>query len=399
MDAQAFRGARVLVTGASSGIGFDVAARMHACGAHVTLLARNAVALQAAAHRIDPALNAAADSPAYGSAEAGAGSAAATARVGTVVADLRDHARLAAAVGEAVAAMGGLSVLVVSGGNGGAEYLGLDPALPASYEALNQLHVQATLVLMRVRCSVRLRRARPVRGGLQTELASVTCDQSVGSCLLRAGRGKGAGGSSRGNGRRELAGGRSAVASHGAVQLRQGGAARAGAQPRLRTRRRRRACQRCAPGGHLHGRVGAHGGEPRCQRRRVRSGARRIPPAATRRADGRGQRGGHVSGVQRAQLVHHGCGKPLLPATYDERALQASLRYRPTYISNPVRRALRAYFARAWVCSTALGEKNTRMQACCCLWTAAWGSPAGSIRRKRWRNGPLHGLHHATCCL
>ena len=167
MDAQAFQGARVLVTGASSGIGFDIAARMHACGAHVTLLARNVVSLQAAAHRIEPALGAAADSLAHGSADADAGSTAATARVGTVVADLRNHARLADAVGEAVAAMGGLSVLVVSGGNGGAEYLGLDPALPASYDAVNQLHVQATLVLMRVRSSVRLRRARPVRGGAQ----------------------------------------------------------------------------------------------------------------------------------------------------------------------------------------------------------------------------------------
>jgi NAD(P)-dependent dehydrogenase (short-subunit alcohol dehydrogenase family)/uncharacterized protein YndB with AHSA1/START domain len=83
---------RVLITGGSSGIGLAVAEALVAEGAEVALLARNELGLAAAKRKL---------------ADAGAEAI-------TVSADVSDREALATAIDEAVAALGGLDVLVTS---------------------------------------------------------------------------------------------------------------------------------------------------------------------------------------------------------------------------------------------------------------------------------------------
>ena len=85
-------GKRVLITGASSGIGAAAAAAFAAEGAHVALLARSRSGLETVAERVRSE----------------------GVRAHVAVADVSDRARLEAAVEEAVAALGGLDVLVLN---------------------------------------------------------------------------------------------------------------------------------------------------------------------------------------------------------------------------------------------------------------------------------------------
>jgi len=64
-----------------------------------------------------------------------------------VVGDLKKPETMAAVVVEAVEKMGGLDILVVSGGNGYSEYLGLDANDLASYQMMHNVGVMSPLFL------------------------------------------------------------------------------------------------------------------------------------------------------------------------------------------------------------------------------------------------------------
>lgn len=112
--------------GASRGIGLEVAAKLAAAGAQVTLLARDGAKAAAAAERCGNGTR-------------------------HVTADLLDLTALRAATRAALEGLGGLDLLVIAGGNSGSEYLGLDPNAPESFRLLQAIHVEATLALVQVR--------------------------------------------------------------------------------------------------------------------------------------------------------------------------------------------------------------------------------------------------------
>src|SRR3954451_24747689 len=95
-------GRRVLITGASSGIGAAAAEAFAREGATVALLARSRAGLEAVAARVR----------AEGLGAAAAGGRGGGGRAQVVVCDLGDRPRVEAAVEEAASAMGGLDVLV-----------------------------------------------------------------------------------------------------------------------------------------------------------------------------------------------------------------------------------------------------------------------------------------------
>jgi 7-alpha-hydroxysteroid dehydrogenase len=64
-----------------------------------------------------------------------------------VVGDLKKPETMKEVITGAVEKMGGLTILVVSGGNGKSEYLGLDAADPASYRMMNDVGVLSPLFL------------------------------------------------------------------------------------------------------------------------------------------------------------------------------------------------------------------------------------------------------------
>lgn len=64
-----------------------------------------------------------------------------------IVGDLKEPTTMAAVVKEAVDLMGSLTILVINGGNGGSEYLGLDAADPQSYRMMNDVAVLSPLLL------------------------------------------------------------------------------------------------------------------------------------------------------------------------------------------------------------------------------------------------------------
>lgn len=64
-----------------------------------------------------------------------------------VIADLKDPNCMTGAVQEAVSHMGGLDVVVVSGANGGSEYLGLPADHPDSFQLLHTMSVISPMVL------------------------------------------------------------------------------------------------------------------------------------------------------------------------------------------------------------------------------------------------------------
>ncbi len=68
-------------------------------------------------------------------------------QVSGVVGDLKKPETMAAVVAESVAMMGGMDILVISGGNGKSEYLGLDAQDAASYRMMNDVCVLSPLFL------------------------------------------------------------------------------------------------------------------------------------------------------------------------------------------------------------------------------------------------------------
>lgn len=120
---------RVLIVGASSGIGLAVAERLAAEGARVVLLARDEEGLALAKHRVEAAAGVAAER----AAEAAGGTAVGIpvdrgATVHTVAADVRDREALGDAMTRAVALLGGLDVLVTAAvGAAWGPFLDTDP--------------------------------------------------------------------------------------------------------------------------------------------------------------------------------------------------------------------------------------------------------------------------------
>jgi NAD(P)-dependent dehydrogenase (short-subunit alcohol dehydrogenase family) len=68
-------------------------------------------------------------------------------QVSGVVGDLKKPETMAAVVAESVAMMGGLDILVISGGNGKSEYMGLDAQDAASYRMMHDVCVLSPLFL------------------------------------------------------------------------------------------------------------------------------------------------------------------------------------------------------------------------------------------------------------
>ena len=64
-----------------------------------------------------------------------------------VIADLKDPNRMIGAIEETVSNMGGLDVVVVSGANGGSEYLGLPADAPESFQLLHTMSVISPMML------------------------------------------------------------------------------------------------------------------------------------------------------------------------------------------------------------------------------------------------------------
>ena len=126
---------RCLVTGASdpTSVGYACAqALLEAGAAAVTITGRHAATLEAAVQSLS-------DSK----------SSPKAASVYSVVSDLTRPETMEATVNEAVSQMGGgsLHILVISGGNGGSEWLGLDAQDPASYTLLQAVSVLSPMKL------------------------------------------------------------------------------------------------------------------------------------------------------------------------------------------------------------------------------------------------------------
>ncbi|GBF97439.1 hypothetical protein Rsub_10362, partial [Raphidocelis subcapitata] len=110
-----FRGRHVLITGASEGVGLELAKALVPAGARVTLLSRSEPKLRAA----EAAALSAASAAAAGDRSAGpaGGGGAGGRRVTCVVAaDVTDEAAVAAAVAEAAAALGEVQILLCCAG-------------------------------------------------------------------------------------------------------------------------------------------------------------------------------------------------------------------------------------------------------------------------------------------
>lgn len=120
---------RCLVTGASNptSIGYATAQALLDAGAgHVTIMGRDKVKVDATVASLKDMSKG---------------------QVSGVVGDLKKPETMAAVVQEAVGIMGGLDILVISGGNGYSEYLGLDPQDPASYRMMHDVGVLSPLFL------------------------------------------------------------------------------------------------------------------------------------------------------------------------------------------------------------------------------------------------------------
>ena len=118
---------RCLVTGASdpTSIGYACAqALLDAGAAQVTIMGRDKDKVSAAVTSLS-----------------GKG------KVSGVVGDLKKPETMATVVQEAVGLMGGLDILVISGGNGGSEYLGLDAGDADSYRMMQDVGVLSPLFL------------------------------------------------------------------------------------------------------------------------------------------------------------------------------------------------------------------------------------------------------------
>jgi NAD(P)-dependent dehydrogenase (short-subunit alcohol dehydrogenase family) len=74
-------------------------------------------------------------------------SVSATVTVSGVVGDLKKPETMTSVMEQVIEKMGGLDILVISGGNGGSEYLGLDASDPASYRMMHDVSVLSPLFL------------------------------------------------------------------------------------------------------------------------------------------------------------------------------------------------------------------------------------------------------------
>jgi NAD(P)-dependent dehydrogenase (short-subunit alcohol dehydrogenase family) len=123
---------RCLVTGASdpASVGYACAQALLQAGAgKVTIMGRDEDNVSAA---VTSLTNGGIDNPQA---------------VSGVVGDLKKPETMASVIEEVVGKMGGLDVLVISGGNGGSEYLGLDALDPASYRMMHDVSVLSPLFL------------------------------------------------------------------------------------------------------------------------------------------------------------------------------------------------------------------------------------------------------------
>ena len=123
---------KCLVTGASdpTSVGFACAkALLKAGAAQVCIMARNKDAVNTAISKL------------------GEGGLEGSQSIHGVVGDLKKPETMTAVVVEAVEKMGGLDILVISGGNGGSEYLGLDANDLASYQMMHNVGVMSPLFL------------------------------------------------------------------------------------------------------------------------------------------------------------------------------------------------------------------------------------------------------------
>jgi NAD(P)-dependent dehydrogenase (short-subunit alcohol dehydrogenase family) len=120
---------RCLITGASNptSVGYVTAQALLDAGAgHVCIMGRDKGKVDAAVDSLK-------------SASKGS--------VSGVVGDLKKPETMAAVIEEAVGLMGGLDILVISGGNGYSEYLGLGPANLDSYRMMHDVGVLSPLFL------------------------------------------------------------------------------------------------------------------------------------------------------------------------------------------------------------------------------------------------------------
>jgi len=126
---------RCLVTGASdpASIGYACAEALLQAGAgKVTIMGRDEANVRAAVSSLRIISSSSSDNVQV---------------VSGVMGDLKKPETMAAVVEAAVEKMGGLDILVISGGNGGSEYLGLDASDPASYRMMHDVSVLSPLFL------------------------------------------------------------------------------------------------------------------------------------------------------------------------------------------------------------------------------------------------------------
>jgi NAD(P)-dependent dehydrogenase (short-subunit alcohol dehydrogenase family) len=122
---------RCFITGSTDpgSIGYGCAVAILQAGAgSVTLSGRDSLKLDSAVHLLKE-------------------SASTTKKVFGVVADLKESDQMLTAIEQAASHMGGLDVLVISGANGGSEYLGLSTTDPESFRLLHTISVISPMVL------------------------------------------------------------------------------------------------------------------------------------------------------------------------------------------------------------------------------------------------------------
>jgi NAD(P)-dependent dehydrogenase (short-subunit alcohol dehydrogenase family) len=149
-------GSKCLVTGATNptSIGFVTAQTLLKAGAsHVTIMGRNREKLDQAVSLLSKA--------------------AGEAKVTGVLGDLKHPETMAGVVEEATAEMGGIDILVVSGGNGYSEYLGLDPNDMESYRLMQNVGVLSPMFLAEA-AFPHLTKSKNEKGGTVVMIGSVS---------------------------------------------------------------------------------------------------------------------------------------------------------------------------------------------------------------------------------
>jgi NAD(P)-dependent dehydrogenase (short-subunit alcohol dehydrogenase family) len=115
-------------SGGTDGLGLEIAKQLSAHSVEIALMARRKEHLDRAAKELS-------------SAKA----------VHTFPADVADAPALGQAIQQAINALGALDIVVLSAGNAGPEYLGLDADSEDSFAYLEKVHVHSTLAMFKVR--------------------------------------------------------------------------------------------------------------------------------------------------------------------------------------------------------------------------------------------------------